>query len=54
MGGRVATHPFNVSDYASQVNRRDTILHDIWCRGRYPLKDWIPNAEDEFFHSEQQ
>ena len=29
MGGRVATHPLDVSDYTSQVNRRDTIFHDI-------------------------
>ena len=54
MGGRVVTRPLDISDYASQVNRRDTIFNDIWSRGRYSFGDLIPNAEDEFFHSEQQ
>ena len=43
----------DISDYTSQVNRRDTILNDVWGRGRYSFGDWIPNAEDEFFRFEQ-
>ena len=54
MGGRVATHPLDILDYASQVNKGDTIFNDIWGRGRYFVGNWIPNIKDEFFHFEQQ
>ena len=54
MGGRVATHPLDISDYALQVNRGDTTFNNLWGQGRYSIGDWIPNIEDEFFHSEQQ
>ena len=54
MGERVATRPLEVSNYALQVNMRETIFHNIWDRGHYPFRGWIPNAKDEFFHSEQQ
>ena len=53
-GGRVITRPLDMSDYVSQVNRRDTILNDVWGQDHYSFGDWIPNAEDEFLRSEKQ
>ena len=30
------------------------LFNDLWSRGCYSFGDWIPNTENEFFHSEQQ
>ena len=54
MGERVVTRPLDISDHTMQVNRGDTIFKDLWCWGFYSSGVWIPNAENEFFHSEQQ
>ena len=54
MGGRVVTRPLDISDYALQVNRSDTIFNDVRGRGRYSFGDWISNTKYGFFHSEQQ
>ena len=47
MGGRVITRTLDMSNYALQVNKRDTILNDIWGQCRYSFGDWIPNIKDE-------
>ena len=54
MGGRAITHPLDISDYTSQVNKEDPLLNDLWSRNYDSFGDWIPNTENELFHSEQQ
>ena len=54
MGGRVTTHPLDLPDYSLQIHWGNALLDDLWGLGCHSSGDWIPHAENKFFHSKQQ
>ena len=53
MGGRVTTRPLDLPDYSLQIHWGNALLDNLWGRSCHSSKDWIPHAENEFFHSKQ-
>ena len=54
MGGRTTTRLMDLPNHAATVNGRNSFFNDLWGRGYYPYRDWLPIVKDEHFYSKQQ
>ena len=54
MGGKATIRLLDLPDHTLYVYWGDAFFNDLWGRGCHSFGNWIPYAENKFFHSEQQ
>ena len=53
MGGRATSYTIDISHHTSKINKRDSILNDLWVRSDYTPKDGISNLKKCQFSIEE-